>query len=112
MSKTYIRIYCNDTKVRATGSEKWYRKMVLSELFLDEKLKLNLDETDKYEEKINRLYDVLTTYSIHTHSADKYIFKVELVRSTTMGKRILESITLPWVHHSDGTFSLLPEYDT
>lgn len=111
MSKTFIRIYCNGDKVRSTGSEKWYRRQILDELFLDEKLNLRIPDEDITEKRINRLYAILTTYTLHTKRSDKYTFTVELVRSTSTDKRILKSVLLPWVHHSDGTFSLAPEYD-
>ena len=28
----YIRIYCNDVKIRSTGKEKWYRDKILIQL--------------------------------------------------------------------------------
>ena len=87
--KTYIRIYINGEKVRSTGSEKWYRELVLNQLGFD----LNLRVTDAYKVSPEKLWNTLKNL-YHCKSPIYNKIKVELVRSTRSGKRILDSMTV------------------
>ena len=105
MAKTYIRIYCNNTKVRSTGSEQWYRKEVLKELMLDKDLDFNITTDDK---SCELLRDALARYTVQSVMAEgeskNYSYRVELVRTNTFGKRILKTVCLPWVLLDNGEF--------
>ena len=87
--KTYIRIYINGGKVRSTGSEKWYRELVLNQLGFD----LNLRVTDACKVSPEKLWNTLKNL-YHCKSPIYNKIKVELVRSTRSGKRILDSMTV------------------
>lgn len=105
MAKTYIRIYCNNTKVRSTGSESWYRKEVLKELMLNKDLNFNITTDDK---SCELLRDTLARYTAQSVMAEgeseNYSYRVELVRTNTFGKRILKTVCLPWVLLDNGEF--------
>lgn len=103
MSKTYIRIYCNDFKVRSTGNRSWYRKKVLDELLLDKDLNMIIPYPIS-EEKAIILSERLKNYAFNVPTYEENVFKVELVRSTNNGKKILKSIVLPIILRSTGEF--------
>jgi hypothetical protein len=96
MGKKYIRIYCNDVKVRSTGNEKWYRKLVLENLGIV----LNDDGTHsrtnvKIDELINisRQYQHIMKISNKT-SRTNFYYKIEIVKSNSSGKHVIKTISL------------------
>ena len=87
MSKNYIRVYCNDTKIRSTGGEKWYRDMVLQELGLNGPV------------NTHKVYPILKSmiYNVDNYkTTDKFVFTVEFVKSNKRGKEVVKTATSPF----------------
>ena len=110
MSKTYLRIYCNGHKVRSTGSEKWYRKMILHNFMLDENLKAYLP-ANNVDDRYTRLSNALKACAFHGGHADKFIVSIHLMRSNSKGKTTLNEIVLPWVLRQDGRITVLEDWE-
>lgn len=91
MSKTYIRLYCNDQKIRSCCNTKWKRDKYFDNLFIDV-------EYDKMTGVSRELYArFLLSQTPHKLRATKKIleYKIEIVKKGRSGnKRVAESIKL------------------
>ena len=87
MSKNYIRVYCNDTKIRSTGGDKWYRDMVLQELGLYGPV-----DTHKIYHRLKSMIYNVDNYK----TTDRFVFTVEFVKTNKHGKEVVETVTSPF----------------
>lgn len=91
MAKTFIRVYCNDTKVRSTGGSPWWWRGIIKEL------------TALPEQVKDNCFRLIDTYITHTpgvfrrdYRTREFRYKIEIVKSRPTGKEIVSTIECPW----------------
>ena len=93
MSSNYIRIYCNGAKVRSTGKEKWQRDGVLKNfgIFCNDATRSISLLTHHMKNEIG--FDILRN---HLENGEDIHFRIEYIRKTSNGKRIVGSFIMPY----------------